>query len=106
MPIFQKVKQHENRNSKNNFLQARSKHLEDRIESCICGHLDTGHYLAHGRCCYETCNCIFFHSASFEIYGKITEIDIFEFDVPDHSERESLAWHNEFESWKKINDNK
>lgn len=79
--------------------------IQDLIETCECYHLDTGHRLLEGRCYYERCECEKFVPIEFSISVEITEWDIFESENPDHSERDSLNWWSELESWRKLNAN-
>lgn len=65
--------------------------------TCSCG----AYYFGHDH--YEG-NCGNFNATSFDITVEITEIDIFEFEVPDHSERDSLNWWTEFDLWKRRRD--
>lgn len=73
--------------------------VHDLMFTCSCGAYEFGHS-------YYSENCGDFNATSFDITVEITEADIFELEVPEHSERDSLNWWNEFSSWKrKRNDN-
>lgn len=73
----------------------------DRIHYCICIHPKSSHKNEQGICCYngEYCICSGFSSLNFKIKIEITNADIFEFEVLDHSERDSFSWWNEFNLW-------
>lgn len=71
---------------------------------CECGHPISGHRLCEGKCDYEQpkpCECLEYVSISFDIIVEITEADIFEREVSEHSERDSLNWWTEFNLWRK-----
>jgi hypothetical protein len=77
--------------------------FEDSIFSCSCNHPDYSHHLGEGECGYN-CGCKSFISKEFEFEVYITTTDVFEFETPEHSEKDSLSYWNEFESWRRKNE--
>lgn len=86
------------------------KYLFEEREYCICVHPESTHRRIDSNICSyngEYCICNGFNPVTFpfKLNIEVTNADLFEFEVKDHSERDSLSWWNEFESWKKINAN-
>jgi len=67
---------------------------------CTCGHLDSGHRFCEGECHYENCDCEKFNPISLKITCPITSGDLFESEIPNHSEKDSTSYWNEFFLWK------
>jgi hypothetical protein len=76
------------------------KSLDELMYGCICQHLNTGHKLCEGECHYDGCECQKFTPISFQIECPITAGDLFESEVPNHSEKDSTSYWNEFFLWK------
>jgi len=82
--------------------------LEKFADSCVCGHLIISHR-ENGECCHNLtglCNCKCVKPVNFELIVEITRADMFEFDVRDHSERNSLNYYSEYNLWELKNDKK
>lgn len=84
--------------------------LDNKENYCICVHPESSHQsLISDKCSYneEFCICDGFKllTTKFKLIVEITTADVFEFEVKDHSERDSFSWWNEFQSWRKLNAN-
>lgn len=80
--------------------------LDLMLFGCICGHLEISHK-ENEECGHNLtglCKCRQFIPRKLEIVVEITTEDVFEFEVKDHSERDSLSYWSEFNLWRLKNE--
>lgn len=91
------------------YLKISPKYIHDFMYYCTCMHPEYNHHEFNNFICSysgEYCECSGLTPLNLHFNIIITNIDRFEFEVKDHSERDSFSYWNEFHLWRIQNENK